>query len=140
MDRAQPSRHTTHRQASLVYTALLVIGDVIAFVVFAWIGRRSHAEAAGLDAIAQTLGTAVPFIAAWFLISPVTGTFGTELGPARMAGRTALGWLLVWPAALLLRALALQRGVPLIFALITGVTNLVLLVGWRSVFAWLWRR
>lgn len=140
MDRAQPGLDTNRRQTPFGYIALLVVGDLLAFVVFAWLGRRSHAEAAGLDALAETLGTAAPFIAGWFIVSPIAGAFRAGLAPTRMAGRTVLGWLLAWPVALVLRALALQRGIPLTFALITGATNLVLLVGWRTAFAWLWRR
>lgn len=140
MDPAQPGIDTTERQRPLAQTAILVIGDILAFVLFAWLGRRTHTEAVGLDALAQMLETAAPFIAGWFLVSPIAGAFRAGITPAQMVGRTAIAWLLAWPVALLLRALALQRGIPLSFALVTGATNLILLVGWRTVYAWLQRR
>jgi hypothetical protein len=41
--------------------AALVVGDLIAFVVFATLGRDTHHEATGLGAIGETLWTALPF-------------------------------------------------------------------------------
>jgi hypothetical protein len=34
----------------------------------------------------------------------------------------------------------LQRGIPLSFAIVTFIANTILLLGWRGVFLWLWRR
>src|SRR5689334_1124680 len=46
-------------------TTLLAAGDALAFMVFAALGRASHSEAAGLDAIMQVAETAAPFAAGW---------------------------------------------------------------------------
>jgi hypothetical protein len=114
----------------------LIAGDVIALVLFAVIGRNSHGMATGAAAIAATLFTAAPFIVAWFLVAPWLGALQPPYAQAgSLARRTALAWLLAWPLALILRAVLLQRGIPLTFALIAGGVNLVLLVGWRSLFA-----
>ncbi|MFO7168593.1 MAG: DUF3054 domain-containing protein [Chloroflexota bacterium] len=118
--------------------AALAAGDTAALLVFAAIGRSSHGEAAGLDAALQVAGTAAPFIAGWFLVAPALGAYGRATAGVRpMLARTAICWLAAWPVSLLLRALALQRGIPLSFALVTFVTVLFILGVWRGLFAWL---
>lgn len=134
------SQATANRGSRL--TALLVSGDIIAFIVFATLGRGSHGEATGLSAPIETLGTAAPFIAGWLLVAPWLGVYGAAArrSPAAMAGRTALAWLLAWPVALGLRALFEQRGIPLSFAIVAGSVNLILLVGWRTLLTVMMRR
>lgn len=128
--------------------AVLVLGDCISFLVFAAIGRSSHGEAAGFGALLEVVKTAAPFLLGWFLAAPWLGAYRLTPLPAidRRATnanplmpfikRTALAWVVAWPIGLGLRALFLQRGIPLSFAIIVFLTNTVLLVGWRSFFAW----
>ncbi|MEN9938645.1 MAG: hypothetical protein RLZZ387_5224 [Chloroflexota bacterium] len=136
MSSAQPTRGIVPAPG-LGRTAGLVAGDVAAFLVFSAVGRSSHGAAAGLDALLQVAGTAAPFAVGWFLVAPFVGVFGPAAvsGVRPMVARTALAWLLAWPIGLALRALLLQRSVPLSFALVTLVTVLVILVVWRGVFA-----
>lgn len=117
----------------------LALGDIVAFLVFAAIGRASHAEAAGLDAIVQVAETAAPFWLGWMIVAPLLGAYRSDVitAPRAMAGRTALAWLLAWPIGLVLRALIRQSGIPLIFALITGATVMLILLVWRTVFAFM---
>lgn len=117
--------------------AMLGAGDALAFLIFSAIGRSSHGEAAGFDAIAQVAITAAPFLAAWLVVSPLAGAFKPETigAPRAMLGRTALAWLLAWPLGLGLRALLLQRGIPISFALVTFATVLAILLIWRGLFA-----
>src|ERR1700687_1565267 len=77
----------------------LVIGDILVFLIFAFIGRRNHGEAVGLGAILQIVVTAAPFAAGWFIVSPWLGAFkrGLETEPKQMATRTALAWLAALP-------------------------------------------
>jgi hypothetical protein len=119
--------------------ALLAGGDALAFLVFSALGRASHSEAAGLDAIMAVAETAAPFAIGWFAVAPLAGAFKPEVvgRPRRMLARTALAWLLAWPLGLLLRALIRQAGIPLSFALVTLITNLLILLSWRGAFAWL---
>ncbi len=120
---------------------LLVGGDIVSFIVFAIIGRSSHGEAAGLAAMVEVLKTAAPFLLGWFLVAPWLKAYRPPEGQTGAFLRsTALAWLVAWPLALLLRALFLQRGIPVSFALVTLISNLVLLLGWRGVFAWLTNR
>lgn len=137
-DHSQPAATTP----DLRRIAALVAGDVLAFLAFAAVGRASHSEAAGLDAILQVAGTAAPFALGWFVVAPLAGAFKAELAakPRKMLERTALAWLIAWPIGLVLRALVRQSGIPLTFAIITLLTNMLLLLGWRGLFAWLTAR
>ncbi|HLG62775.1 MAG TPA: DUF3054 domain-containing protein [Ktedonosporobacter sp.] len=120
--------------SSLGRIAMLVVGDAIIFLIFSAIGRRSHNEAAGFDALWQIALTAAPFALGWFLVSPFVGAFrrGLEMQPRKMITRTTLAWTAAWPVGLLIRGLTEQRVPPLSFALITLITNMVLLVLWRG--------
>lgn len=118
-------------------TVVLIIGDTLAFIAFATIGLASHNELAD-HAIVKIIETAAPFAIGWFAIAPFAGAFKPQTGtPARaMLARTALTWLPAWLIGLTLRALIRQSGVPPIsFAIITFLTVLLLLCGWRGVFA-----
>jgi len=122
-------------------TAVLAIGDALAFMIFAAIGRASHSEAAGLDAILQIAETAAPFAISWFVVAPLTGAFKAETSdPRSMLMHSALAWLLAWPLGLALRALFRHSGIPITFAIITLITVMIILLGWRGAFAWLTAR
>ncbi|HXZ05847.1 MAG TPA: DUF3054 domain-containing protein [Ktedonobacteraceae bacterium] len=130
----KPTREIPYKRAILI----LVIGDLLCFLIFVALGRRSHGEASGFAAIPQIIVTALPFIAGWFLVSPFVGAFRHKImaQPKAMVIRTALAWLLAWPVAMLLRGIFVDRGVPpLSFALIVLVFNMLLLLIWRWPFA-----
>ena len=113
---------------------LLVIGDALVFLIFAAIWRRSHGEAAGLSALLQIVQTAAPFAIGWFIVSPFLGAYrrGLEQQPRIMAQRTLLAWLATWPLSMALRGVFVDHAVPpWTFALITLVTNTILLLLWR---------
>ncbi len=115
----------------------LVCGDSISFLVFTIIGINSHKD--GLT-VANIVLTALPFIVAWFIISPFVGAFRRELAtqPRKMASRTALSWLAAWPLSMLFRGIFVDHGVPpWTFMLIVLVVNMLFLVLWRMAFAWL---
>lgn len=120
------------------YMAALLIGDVITFLVFAAIGRSSHSEAAGLNALPQVAYTAAPFLAGWLIVAPLVGAFRRDTTSQVVPGllRATLAWLAAWPLGLVFRAFLLQRGIPPSFAVVVLITNTVLLSGWRAAFAW----
>ncbi len=126
-----------HSSAAGRRTALLVIGDAAALMIFAAIGRASHGEEAGLTALAQIAETAAPFIIGWFAVAPLIGAYRADVtgAPSRMLARTALTWLIAWPVGLGLRALIRQTTIPLSFALVTFITVLTIMILWRGVFA-----
>lgn len=116
----------------------LVIGDAMAFLIFALIGRGSHGEATGLAALPQAAGTALPFAAAWFIVAPFVGAFRRDIiaRPRAMAIRTVLAWACSWPLAMVFRGIFVDHGVPpLSFALITLLFNTGILLLWRFPFA-----
>jgi Protein of unknown function (DUF3054) len=120
-------------------TAALAVGDALAFMLFAAIGRASHGEASGLSAVLQIAETAAPFMVGWFVIAPFVGAYAPAISrqPRSMVGRTALAWLIAWPIGLVLRAVIRSTSIAPTFAVITLVTVLIILLGWRGAFAWL---
>lgn len=133
---ATPPTSASHEQQKR-WLPVLLAGDVITFIVFAIIGRSSHGEAAGLNAAFEVLKTAAPFIAGWLLVAPWLGVYRPrpERGTGFFLWRTWLAWFATLPVALALRALLLQREVPMSFAIVTFIANTVLLLGWRGAFA-----
>jgi hypothetical protein len=119
-------------------TAWLIGGDLIVFIVFAIIGRRSHGSAAGLAAFAEVLATAAPFALGWLLVAPWLGAYRPDVTnqPLTTLRTTALAWALALPVGGALRALAIGRISPPSFYIVTFLALLVLLGLWRVGFAW----
>src|SRR5215216_3593152 len=107
-------------------TAVLAVGDALAFMLFAAIGRASHGEASGLNAILQVAETAAPFMVGWFVIAPFAGAYASASSsrPRSMLGRVALAWLIAWPIGLVLRTLIRSTSSAPTFAVITLITVL----------------
>jgi hypothetical protein len=118
---------TLERMSSRRITVLVLAADVVAVVVFAAIGRVSHAEA---DSIPGLLGTAAPFVvglaAAW--ATPFVRAYpqGLRAGLAVWGGTVVIG--------LAVRAAFTER-LPLSFAVVTLIALGVLLLGWRGLSA-----
>jgi Protein of unknown function (DUF3054). len=120
---------------------LLAAGDVVVFLIFAVIGRRSHGEEAGLQAVLQVAWTALPFILAWFLVAPFVGAFRHEIvhDPKKIEVKTLQSWIAAWPVGLFLHFLFKQE-LPTIsslvsFGLVTLISNALFLSLWRFPFA-----
>lgn len=125
---------------------LLAAGDVVVFLIFAVIGRRSHGEEAGLQAALQVAWTALPFILAWFLIAPFVGAFRRQIihDPKKMEVKTLQSWIAAWPLGLFLHFL-FKLELPAIssllsFGLVTVISNALFLSLWRFPFALLHKR
>src|SRR5579883_3302479 len=118
----------------------LVVGDILCFLIFASLGTNQHGEGVNL---LYSAWVALPFLAAWFAVSPFLGAFRAELAtsPKQMLLRTALAWLATWPFAMAFRWLQIDRtkGTPLSaflsFAAVALLFNLALLAIWRWPFA-----
>jgi hypothetical protein len=125
--------------SSIGRSALLVAGDVLAFHIVAAIGLASHGELTGPDALPQVVEIALPFAAGWFIVAPFAGAFKAEVAsrPRQMLARTAVAWLIACPIGLLLWSLVRQKSIQPAFAIVTLITNMVVLLGWRGVFTWL---
>jgi hypothetical protein len=95
----------------------------VAVLVFAAVGRLSHAES---DDLVGLLATAAPFL--------VGVAAGWALPPVRRAPATLQAGVCVWLSALLLGLLIrtlFTRSLPLTFVLVAAVTLAALLIGWR---------
>ena len=132
------------RTSGWQYKAILVLGDIIVFLIFAAIGRRSHEQS---SAVMGVLVTAIPFAAGWFLVSPFIGAYKRILmaNPGKMALRTLLGWLASWPVAMALRVIFVDHGniafkSLVSFSIVTLISNTILLLVWRVPFAFVNRR
>jgi hypothetical protein len=134
-DRSQPiSQGKDTRQV-----ATLAAGDLLAFNVVTAIGLLSHGELTELGKLGEVATIAAPFAIGWFLVAPFAGAFRAEIAgrPRRILPRATLAWLIALPIGLLLWSLIRQRPVQPAFAVVTFLTNLIVLLGWRGVFAWL---
>lgn len=102
---------------------LALAADIVAVLVFAGVGRSSHAEAFDLAGLAAT---AAPFliglVVAWSTPYVRSDPASLRSGAAVLAGTVVLG--------LGLRAMVLDR-LPLSFVVVATVALAVLLVGWR---------
>ncbi len=118
-------------------TALLVAGDVAAMLIFAAIGRRSHGQAAGLDAIVEVARTAAPFLLGWLIAGALAGTYSPArtrgLGPMLLT--TLIGWVGGLVLGAVFRAILIGRFSPPSFYVVTFLVALLLLGGWRAGFA-----
>ena len=119
-------------------TLALLAGDIIAFLIFAALGRRSHSAAAGLGELIEIAITAAPFILGWLAAAPWLGAFGpaTAGRPGSMLRVTLASWVAALAVGAVARALFIGRFSPLSFYVVTFLVALLLLGGWRGAFAW----
>lgn len=103
--------------------ALALAADLVAVVVFAAVGRLSHAE---VGSITGLIGTALPFLVGavaawatpWVRVEPVS----VRAGLVVLALTAGVGLLLRW---------AFLGRLPLSFAIVAVLALAVLLLGWR---------
>lgn len=109
-------------------------GDILSFLAFAAIGRRAHSMGSALEDVAAT---AVPFMIAWFLVGPFMGAFAPDAtaSSGQAAKRAGLTWLVAFPLGLLIRTPIVGRFPHYSFAIVAGIFTLVMLTGWRALFA-----
>lgn len=104
--------------------ALALAADVVAVVVFAAVGRASHAQGGDLLGL---LGTVAPFAvglaAAWAVPAVRAHPAGFRAGAVVLLGTATLG--------LVLRA-AFTGSLPVAFATVTVLSLGVLMLGWRG--------
>jgi Protein of unknown function (DUF3054) len=104
--------------------ALALAADAVAVIVFAAVGRVSHAESDSLLGLAATAAPfAVGLVAAWATPIVRARPAGLRAGAVVLAGTAVIG--------LLVRA-AFTGRLPLSFAIVTVVVLAVLLLGWRA--------
>lgn len=121
--------------------ALLAVGDLLALLLFVWIGRRSHALS--IMDVTAVFKTAAPFIIGWFVVTPWFGLFQAEVNQSwqKLLPRLLLAWVVIGgPLSLILRTLFLGRplltGIIPMFALITMVVTTLFFIIWRLGYVW----
>ena len=103
----------------------LVVADAVAVLVFAAIGRQSHAESAVIVGVVE--------VASPFLLGAVIGSLLSRSWRDPLSWRAGLAtWVGAVVVGLALRAVVLAR-LPLSFAIVATVALGVLVLGWRGV-------
>ena len=111
---------------------IALVADTVCVIVFATIGRRSHAEGLTVAGVAQTTW---PFLTGtgvgWLLI-------GGWRRPFTVIPTGVVVWVCTVVVGMLLRK-ATSAGVQTSFVIVASIATAVLLLGWRSVAALLRR-
>ncbi|PID97131.1 MAG: hypothetical protein CSA84_01975 [Actinomycetales bacterium] len=106
--------------------------DAVLVIVFAALGRASHAEA---NPIGGAVVTALPFLvgaaAGWAVVRWRSGQWPLAVGPGIVV------WFCTLTLGMLLRVIA-GPGTALSFILVAGAVLALLLVGWRWIAAKWW--
>ena len=118
---------------------ILVAGDVIAWLAWIVVGLASHSMYESW--LLNLSRVAAPFLIAWFVIAPVVGAYRqvSRQSRRRLLARSALAWLLATSLGLLLRRTLFGEGFVPIFALVTFTVTALFVLGWRALFAWIFR-
>ncbi|VFQ98517.1 unnamed protein product [Cuscuta campestris] len=115
--------------------ALLAGGDVLSLLLFSAIGRFSHGFAV-IDS--ETLRTADPFIAGWFLSAYFLGGYGEDArginGLFKSFIAVTKSWALGIPLGVIIRAATVGHIPPVNFIRVTMGSTALLLIGWRTLF------
>jgi hypothetical protein len=111
---------------------IALFADIVCVIVFATIGRRSHAEGLTVAGVAQTTW---PFLTGtgvgWLLV-------GGWRRPFTVIPTGVAVWVCTVVVGMLLRK-ATSAGVQTSFVVVASIATAVLLLGWRSVAALLRR-
>lgn len=129
----KPGSSTSNLISKWGRVALLAAGDVCALLLFSAIGRFNHGFPV-LDL--ETLKTADPFIAGWFLSAYFLGGYGEDgrgmNGSSKAIIAAFKSWALGIPLGIGIRVIELGHIPPTNFMLVTMGSTAVLLVGWRA--------
>jgi hypothetical protein len=121
---------------------LLVLGDVVIFMFFAFTGRETHAPG-DANLIVNALPTLLTFLSVWFVIAAVGRVYrsGVMTNPKAAVLRTLIAWIVAAPIAIVIRAMLLSRtAIPWQFVAVTmGLVGSLLLL-WHGGMAWFWQR
>jgi hypothetical protein len=112
--------------------AALALGDFLALILFATIGRSSHGMT-GPTPLLSVLNTAVPFMVAWLVVGMALGMYrGVALYPlGRVIWRTLLAGLIAGLLGVVLRAIWLGHSVATTFLLAGTTFSTLFLLIWR---------
>ncbi|WP_312115757.1 DUF3054 domain-containing protein [Brevibacillus reuszeri] len=113
---------------------VLLVGDLVAFLLFVYYGKLAHHLPVTFIGIMETL---TPFLIGWIVAMLLFRSYSPRA--YETAGRLLLSTLLTWtvaaPIGLVLRAWWTGVPITLIFAAVTYFITLAFLLGWRVPFA-----
>jgi hypothetical protein len=117
---------------------LLLSGDVVIFMFFAFFGRETHASG-DPHLLANALPTLLMFLSGGLAIAAVGRVYrsGVITNPRSALPRTLIAWLIAAPIAIVIRAVLLSRPtIPWQFVAVTlGLMGTLLLL-WHGSMAW----
>ena len=111
----------------------LIIGDAVVITFFVLVGLNNH-EGVSLTGWARN---AIPFTTSWLVVGSVLGVFRPKIAGSltSILPRIVLAWPIAAMIGLVARYLILGHGLEVSFIVVTIVTNLVLLLIVRTVYA-----
>jgi len=120
-------------------TLILILGDLLALLAFVISGRLEHGLQINWN---ETMETAVPFIISWLAVASSVGLYKEKaVSTIPITFKTTLLVTIVAvPIGLFLRALYLDRDVPIPFLVVALVFTAIFMVGWRTIFVWVKRK
>lgn len=109
--------------------------DAVAILVFAAIGKASHAPDGSIDFLSVGM-TAFPFLLSWFLTAPLMGCFtpGATSDIKSAVVQTGKGWIIAVPLGCALRGVIKGYVPPVPFVIVTLIATLVILSIGRSAY------
>jgi len=118
---------------------ILVMGDIVIFMFFAFTGRETHAPG-DVNLIVNALPTLLTFLIVWLTIATVGRVYRSDVmfNPRSALLRTLITWIIAAPIAIVIRAILLSRtAIPWQFVAVTlGLVGMLLLL-WHGGTAWL---
>jgi len=121
---------------------ILLVGDLLALVLFVYVGQRDHDLVNEAYPMLGVLITSIMFAGPWVLTGWLLGAFPSRetLSARSLLARTLNAWLVTALSGLLIRSYALGRAVvPTVFITATLVFGGLFLFGWRILFLLLWK-
>ncbi|MDN5727638.1 MAG: DUF3054 domain-containing protein [Propionibacteriales bacterium] len=116
----------SHRASRIVP----LLFDVVLVIIFAAIGRGSHAEALNPPGL---LGTAWPFLVALALAWLVGRFWRPGRRPSRVAPEGVYVWIITVALGLTTRVLVAKDTAEVPFIMVATISLAVLLLGWRLI-------
>ncbi len=117
---------------------LLIGGDIIIFMFFAFTGRETHALG-DANLIVNALPTLLTFLIVWFAIAAMGRVYRSPVivNIRSAVLHTLIAWIIAAPIAIVVRAILLSRtAIPWQFVAVTlGLVGSLLLV-WHGGLAW----
>lgn len=126
------------------HTLILAAGDLLALLLFVWLGQVDHQTLDRANPLLGALPTVAPLAGAWLIAAWLLKAYPRDGALPRLPvllGRTTAAWLIAAPIGLMLRVFWLDLvTIPALFLLVTLAGGALFLWIWRSAFWLIMRR